>query len=144
EMSEVERVSCETIEVVTADAAQDLRETLIDLRRMLVCQAADDAITLPLAIRLSRYHIHLSGRQRSSMDDTTVGEDDAQLQNVIDRLAVNEGVRTRRVVGDHAAEGRPAGRRDVWGELQAVPLQLQVEIVQHTAGTDAHPALGRV
>ena len=78
------------------------------------------------------------------MDRAAVGQDDAQLQHVVDGLAVDDRVGAGRVVGDHAADRRPVGRRDVRGELQAVRPHLQVEVVEHAAGLDAAQTLGRV
>ena len=56
---------------------------------------------------------------------------------MIDGLAVDDRVRAGGVVGDHAADRRPVRGGDVGGELQAVRLDLLVQVVEHAARLDA-------
>src|SRR5436189_155309 len=51
--------------------------------------------------------------QGAQVGDVAVGEEDFQLQDVVDGLAVDDGVRAGRVVRDHAADRGAVGGRDV-------------------------------
>ena len=68
----------------------------------------------------------------------TVGQHELDCFDVIGRRAVDRSVSTRRVVGDHAAEGRPRSRRDIGAETQTVRCELGVELVEHHPGADPH------
>src|SRR5476651_1052289 len=66
------------------------------------------------------------------------------LEDMIDRLAVQHRSRAARVVRDHPADSRTAGRGNVWREAQAVRFELRIQIVEHHARLDPGPALGDV
>src|SRR5690606_2500844 len=72
------------------------------------------------------------------------GEEHAHGDDLVDRLAVLDRVRARRVVRDHAADVGAVGRGDVRRELQAVGGEEAVELVAHHAGLHPHPALLQV
>ena len=78
------------------------------------------------------------------MGDAAIGEEHRLFENVVDGLAVEDAARAARIVGHHAADGGAAGGGDIGREAQAERGQLGVQIVQHDARLDAHPALGGV
>ena len=59
-------------------------------------------------------------------------------------LPYQHAARAGGVVGDHAADGGAAGGGNVGREAQAQWRQLRVQLIQHDARLDAHPALFRV
>src|SRR5215831_13662495 len=59
---------------------------------------------------------------------------------MIDGLAVNERVRPRRIVGNHAADGGSIRCGNVRREVQAMWLGRLVEVVEHAARLHARPA----
>src|SRR5262249_55470139 len=65
-------------------------------------------------------------------------------QNVVNRLSVDKRARPGRVVGDHPTDGRAIGCRNVDGKLQAMRLQLQVEIVEHATRFNTSPSFGGI
>ena len=79
----------EGVEVVPADAAEDLREAAFDLLGVLRGQPRGPRGSTPLpgpsAAHLASSPGSSSGPQ---LDDAAVGQDDLQLEDVVDRLAV--------------------------------------------------------
>lgn len=133
----------EGVKVVAAHAAQDFRITAVDFRRVLRGQLPDDAVTGALLVLLPRLLVQLHFVQRPQFDNAAVRQQHAQLQHMVDGLAMNQRVRAGRIVGDHAAEGGAIGGGDVRRELQAERLDVLVEVVQHAARLNAHPGARR-
>ena len=82
--------------------------------------------------------------KRTGVDDAAVREEHAQGNDMVDSLAVNDGMRAGGIVGDHAADGGAVGRRYVRGEVQSVRPYGGVEVVENAARLDADPALARI
>ena len=111
----------ELVEVVAADAPQDFRESGDRSRPCTRRRAAHR----PIARRFERD----AGTCRVSSSGWSSGRKCAtepsasttfQLEDVIDRLAVEDRPRAARVVRDHAADGGAAGGGDVGREAEAV------------------------
>src|SRR5262249_5496729 len=130
-----------SIKVVAAHPAQDFWKAALNLTSMFLRQPANHAITCPFQILLAAFGLQFTEVQLSGVNDAPVGQDHPQLQDVVDCLAVHDGTRARRVVGNHAADGSSVGGGNVGGELETVCLDVQVEIVKHAAGANSHPAL---
>src|SRR5262249_52888521 len=73
----------------------------------------------------------------SERGPAAVGEDDPEAEDVVERLAIDDGAGAGGVVADHAAEVGPAGGGGVGAELQAVAGRGAVELVEDDAGLDA-------
>ena len=134
----------EPVQVVAADPAQDLRIPAVDLVRVRRSQAADRPVARALQGVGGAGRLQLVGRQRPQVGDRSVAQRDVEIEHVVDRLAVQHRARAARVVADHAADGGPVGGRDVGGEAQPVRREMRVQLVEHDAGLDARPPLGRV
>ena len=74
--------------------------------------------------------------QRRKRVRGSVGQDGAELDDVIDRLAVPHAARAGRIVADHAADIRAAAGGHVGRELQSVPSRFGIEHVEHDARLD--------
>src|SRR5690625_1874420 len=142
ELRQVERFAAgELIEVVTADAAHDLREARFDLSFML----GDDAVPAPVegAEPVTPRQLLLQAELIELVQpvDAAVSEQHLHGQHLVDRAAVLDGAGTGGVVGDHAADVRAVGGGYVRGELQPVRRQVSVQLVTHHARFHPHPAL---
>ena len=78
------------------------------------------------------------------MDDAAIGERHYLLEHVVDGLAVEHAARAAGVVGHHAADGGAACGGNVGRKPHAQRLQVSVQLIEHDAGLDAHPALGGI
>ena len=78
--------------------------------------------------------------QRAKVRDAAVRQHHVLLEDVIDRLAVDDRARAARVVGHHPADRGAAGGGEIRCESQSERSQVGVEIVEHDAGLDARPA----
>src|SRR5262245_17965209 len=99
-MSEVEGTTRirEQVEVVAADAPQHLGVSSLDFCGVDARQSPDRAMTFPFNILLGAYRLQLGGSQRSRVDSAAITQQHPQFQDVIDRLAVDDGVRAGGVV----------------------------------------------
>ena len=146
DLREVERLRLvdELVEVVAADAADDLRIAPLDFLRAL----ERDAAHLAIARRLERVALagglELRAIERAEVRLRPVGEDHIQLQDVVDGLAVHHGAGAAGVVADHSADGRAARRRDVGRKPQPVLFELRIQLVEDDARLDDRPAFGHV
>ena len=132
----------EVVEVVAGDAAHDLREAPLDLRRLLHADTPQLAVDVALQRRgRSSFASSAAPSSDSNVVERGVGEDGVEAEDVVDRLAVDDGVRAAGVVADAAADRRAVLRRGVDAVEQAVRRQLAVELGQHDAGLGAHPSL---
>src|SRR5262249_23049318 len=86
----------------------------------------------------------VGGADRPELGTAAIGQDHAEAAHVVDGLAVDDRARPGRVVADHAAEVGPAGSGHVGPELQPLPRQRPVELVEHHPGLDPRGAGGRV
>ena len=77
---------------------------------------------------------------RSELGEGSVGKDGMETADMIDGLAVDNRARACRVVADHAAQIRPVGRRYLGAELQALPCQRAVQLIENHARLDAGQA----
>ena len=131
----------ELVEVVAANAAQDLGEPAVDLCRVAPAECRHRSIragfnaVAPLRVR------QLRGRERPQVDQPTVRQHHPLFADVIDGLAVEHRPRAARVVGHHPANGGAAGRRHIRGEAEVEWPQLRVQLIQHHARLDPGPSL---
>ena len=72
---------------------------------------------------------------------TGIGEDNRQLQDVVDRLAVDNRVRARRVIAGHAADGGAIAGGGVGAEEKSQRAQVGVEVILDDARLNTRPAL---
>ena len=114
-------------------ADTDLAYAVMEL---LEGQTLDNAIAGPLVVGLFRLRLQFGLGDGPKMHQAALGEQDVEFEHVVDGLAVDYGMGAGGVVGDHAADGRPAGGRDVGGEEQPVRPDLEVEVVEHAARPD--------
>ena len=131
----------EGVEVVAADAPQDLRIAPVDLRRVPPRQPADGPVARPLQGRRGAGGVQVTAVERPQVRQRAVGERHVQIEDMVDRLAVQHRPRAARVVGDHPADGGAAGGGDVRCEPQPVRGKLRVQLVEHDARLDPRPAL---
>ncbi len=134
----------ELIEVVAADAAEHFGEAAIDFRGTVSGQPPNRAIGSRFKAIAGARGVEPDGIERPKVRDLTVCEHDVQIEHVVDRLAVNHRARAARVVADHAANRRAAGRRHIRCEAQPVRPELRVQHVEHDTRLDPRPALGGV
>src|SRR6516225_5118333 len=99
------------IEIITADAPQNARKPAGDLcRRAFNCHAD---FTIDGAEERTIFAAPpFVGGSRLERHRTAVAEDDVEAPYVVDGLAVDDRVRTRRVIADHAAQVGPTRGSD--------------------------------
>ena len=78
----------ELIQVVSANAAQDLGEAAVDLLGMLGGQPPGHAVTGAFQVCPAHLGLELRLRHRLQVDQAAVGQNGLQLEHMIDRLAV--------------------------------------------------------
>ena len=145
QLREVERLSGrgsvdQLVEVVSAHAAQDLREAALDLLFARACELAHRPVARGVEAAARGSGVNLRGSERAKVREGSVGQDDLQLEHVIDRLAVEHRPRAARVVRDHAADRGTAGGGNIRSEAQAVGAQWRVQLVEHDARLDPGPS----
>ena len=69
------------------------------------------------------------------------GQNYVSFENVIDRLSIDDGVRTGRIVSYHAAERGAVGRGSIGAEQKARGLEMKIELFLHDARLDESPAV---
>ena len=99
------------------------------------------AVDLPLEPRRARLRFERVGRDLAEHGARAVREDRGQLDRMRDREPVRDGVRTARVVAQHAADGGPVRRRGVGAEQQAHGPDVVVELVLDETGLHPGPEL---
>ncbi len=107
-------------------------------------QLFDDAVAIAFVVLLLLLFLEVGPVQWSHANQAAVGQQNLQLNYMINGFAIHHGMRARRIVGDHAADGRAIGGRNIRRELQIGSLNLYIEILQHATGLNAHPAIGAV
>ena len=143
---QVER-SCwihELIEVVATDAPQDAGKPPADFIGMPRRQLAHRAIARAHQIAAGACGVEIRPAERLKAVNRAVGEHDFEIEDVIDRLPVQDRSRAARVVRDHPADRRAAGGGNVGSEPESVRPQRRVQLVEHDVRFDARPALRRV
>ncbi len=101
---------------------QSRRETFRDRQRVERDQVFDQQ-PLPLQHVMAGADLH----------HAPVAQHDLQFAHVHSRRAIDRRVRTRRIVGDHAAQCRARTRRHVRPETEVCGMQKAVQLVQHHA-----------
>ena len=107
---------------------------------MIGREAVNGAVEISLPSR--RLQLRRQPRRilRAQLELRAVGEQHPHRDELIDTLAVLDRTRARRVVGDHAADVGPIGRRHVGCELEGMRRQHPVQLIAHHAGLHARPA----
>ena len=134
-------VAGECVQVVAGDAPRDVREARRDLVAVLGAQAAQPAVDIALEVGLLQLRREFRAVHAREPCVRAVGEHDLQFDHLIERLAVEHGVRAAGVVADPPADRRLVRRRGVDGVVQAVRLQFAVQLRQHHARLHARPPL---
>ena len=107
----------EFVQVVAADAAQDLGIAAVDFGGVLGGKAQHGASNS--GFERSAARLELASRGMSRKCTTLPSESDhGLLQNVVDGLAVQHAARAGGVVGHHAADGGAAGGGNIGREAQ--------------------------
>ena len=127
-------VANELVKVIAADAPHDLREPTVDLVPVRANDVGNAALEAATHGRLFEFHFLQSAALARS-------ENDVHLENVIDRLAVDNGVRTRGIVAHHAADRRAIGGRRVRAKQKSHGFQVKVQLLLNHAGLDDSPLL---
>ena len=120
------------VEVVAADAAQNARETAGDFRRRRLDRRAHIAINRAQDRAILALP-PLRGGVRLKCGTAAIAQDHVEAAHMIDGLAVDDRVRARGVIADHAAEVGPARSGNVGTEHQAVRRQGAVELIENNA-----------
>ncbi len=121
ELREVERPSLrELVEVVAAHPPHHLRVARADLVLVLAHEPAYGPVDLSLEIVLRADRVQLGVVQLAQAHHAAVAQHDGHGDRLVDRLAVLDRARARRVVRDHAADRGAVRRAHVGRELQAV------------------------
>ncbi len=132
----------ELVQVVAADAPQDLRIAAVDFAGMFGGEAAAPCGSTRLrAYRPWELRCAAISRKCTMLPSES---SDRLLQHVIDGLAVQHAARAAGIVGHHAADGGAAGGGNIRREAQAQRRELRVQLIEHDARLDARPALLRV
>ena len=127
------------VQVVPGDAPHHLGIAAVDLLGVLVDDPPYLAVGAPLDPGPADPLVELRRPQGAEGGRRAVAEHDLELQDVIDRAPVEDGVGAAGVVADHAAEVGPAARRHVRSELQALGGQGGIQLVENDPGLDARP-----
>ena len=134
----------EGVEVVAADASQELGEATVDLARVRLGQRGNRPVRVTLDAACVAGDGQIGRAQRTEMRHTGIGQHHVQIADVIDGLAVDDRAGAARVVRDHPADGGAAGRRHVGREAEVMWLERGVEVVEHHAGLHAGGARLRI
>ena len=132
-------VQDELVQVVAADATLDLGVGAIDLVLLLPSDTEDAAINLALQPGGAEPGFQLSRRQFAQVSGGTVGQDYVKLPDVVQGLAVDDGVRAAGVVADAAADAGAVGGGRIRRILEAVGGDLTGQLFKDDAGLDARP-----
>ena len=145
QLGEVEglRAVDELVEVVAADAPQHFREAAVDFAGAVLGDLPHRAVGARLERIARDGGVERRAIERTETRHRAVRQHDVELEDVIDRLAVQDRAGAARVVRDHAADGGAAGRRDVGREPQPVRPQLRVQVVEDDARLDPRRAIGQ-
>src|SRR5208282_4224032 len=79
-------------------------------------------------------------QMRADARDFSAGEDDFNFVDVFPGRAIERGMGSGGIIGNHAAEGGSRTGRDVRPETKSLAPQEEIQIVQHGAGSDPNGA----
>ena len=134
-------VQDELVQVVAADAALNLGVGAVDLVLLLAGDAEDAPVDVTLEAGGADSGFQVGRTEFAEVGGGAVGEYDVQLLDVVQGLAVDDGVGAAGVVADAAADAGAVGRGGIGRVLQAVGAHLAGELVQDDAGLNASPLL---
>ena len=132
-------VGGERVDVVAADPALELREALRDLRRVL----APEREEVPGQHAERGVFGEQIGRHEAESGARPARQDGVDGEHVCAHRAVADRTGAATVVAGHAADRRPAARRDVHREVKPVLAQEGVQAIEHHAGLDRDAPLLR-
>lgn len=75
------------------------------------------------------------------MNHAAVRKRDHLLQHMVDGLPIEHAARPSRVIGHHAADRCPAGRRNVGRKSNFKRSELRIELIKNDSGLNPHPEL---
>ncbi len=102
---------------------------------MLSNKAVDGTVDVALEPRKLEFFLDLPFGERPEFGDSAVYKHDRHRKHLIDRFAVLDAARARRVVRYHPADVGAVGGGHVWGELEFERFEKGVKRVAH------HPRL---
>ena len=132
------------VQVITADAALDLGVGAIDFVLLLAGDTENATIDLTLQSAGTEPGFQLGRRQLTQVGRGAVGQDYVKLFDVVESLAVDDGVGAAGVVADAAADAGAVGRCGIGGVLEAVAGNLAGELIEDDAGLHARPLFFRI
>ena len=135
----VHRARCQCVEIVTADAALDVRISCGDL----VCFAFAQRQHVAKQVATGLLGVLPSGIARyvAEMKHCAVGKGRIHRNRIVAHRAVSERTPAAGIVARHATDGSARGGRYIDRKPQPVFIELPVEIVEHDAGLDHAGAL---
>ena len=133
------------IEVVAGDAPGNLRILRADQAGVLIADVPQLGINFAAApaLRNDGIEFGLAG-DGAHCHLRAVVEQDAQLDDVVDRFSGQQGMRAAGIVSDHSAERAAAVRGGIGAERQLMFLRAVAQRIQNDAGLDAREFSGRV
>ena len=132
-------VAGEVVEVVAHDAAQDAGEALRYLVRVLPGEAARLAVDRALEVVARELVLQRLTHHGREVRPAAVREDGVDIQDVVERLAVDDGVRAAGVVADAAAHSGAGAGDGVRPVHEAVLAHRGGEVIVDDAGLHARP-----
>ena len=131
----------DTVDVVTTDASQYLRESPVDFAGRSVGDAGYAPVYLTFQVGERHLAFELGRGQGLEGSPRTVRQHYGHLLDLVDGFAVNDGVRSARVVAHRTAD--VGARRSAWirGEVFARMRDSSIEFVDGDTGLGVHPTL---
>ncbi len=133
------------IEVVAGDAPGNFRILRADQAGVLVADVPQLGIdrAAPPSLRNDGIEFGLAGN-RAHRHLRAVVEQNAQLDDVVDRFSGQQGMRAAGIISDHSAERAAAVRGWIGAERQLMLLRAVAQRIQNDAGLDARESSCRV
>ena len=124
-------------QVVSRDAARDVRKASADLLAVSIAQVAQAAVDLAAAASGGDDALELFPGRGAHRQAGTVVQDDLQLLHVVGGAASHHRVHAAGVVANHASQRAVVVRRGIGSEGEVPLLRLVAERVEHQAGLHA-------
>ena len=136
-------VASEVVEVVAHDAAEDAGEALRYLVGVLPGEASRLAVDSAFEVVARQFVFQGLAGDGREVRAAAVRQDGVDLQDVVERFAVDDGVRAAGVVADAAANGGACAGDRVRPVHEAVLAHRGGEVIVDDAGLHARPPLLR-
>ncbi len=132
------------VQVIATYPPHDFRIAFINFRRVLRCQLRHHPVALALQVILLGLGRPRRSAQGSHLNNATVGQHHGQFLDIVDSHAVHDRARAGGIIGDHAANHRPVGSRNIQRQIQTMRSELGIEIVQHNPWLQPDVLLGLI